>query len=58
MSARSWSTSGVGGGRVSPEGAETVATEGVATSIILSAISANFSREVDSGVDARTILTL
>ena len=40
---------------MSPEGAETVATEGVATSM---AISATFSREVDSGVDARTILTV
>ncbi len=39
------------------EGAETAATEGMATSILLSAISANLSRVVPSGVDASTILT-
>ncbi len=40
------------------EGAEMAETEGMATSIILSAISANLSRVVPSGVDASTILTL
>ncbi len=44
-------------GAVPAEGAETAATEGMATSIILSAISANLSRVVPSGVDASTILT-
>ena len=36
----------------------TLAMEGAATSMTLSAISANFSRGVVSGVDARTMRTL
>ncbi len=47
----------VDGAVLAEEGAETAATEGMATSIILSAISANLSRVVPSGVDASTILT-
>ena len=36
---------------------ETAETEGTATSIILSAISASLSRLVESGVEAKTIFT-
>ena len=39
-------------------GVSTDAIEGVATSMILSAISASLSRAMASGVEARTIITL
>ena len=40
------------------KGVEAAVPEGAATSIILSAISASLSRLVESGDEARTILTL